>query len=144
MNDSSQDRLPDIVKTARFDAPIQKVWDAVATSSGIASWFMPNDFEPYVGHEFTLQTNFGPVSYKVTEVEPPYRMSFDWDNFGWHVAFELEEINGETELKLTHSGWGAPDELIPRVQQPNSVIHDVMNNGWEPGINESLRKVVEG
>ena len=144
MNNPNQERLPDIIKTAKLDASIQSVWDAVATSSGIASWFMPNDFEPIIGHEFTLQTDFGPTPCKVTEVNSPNRLSFDWDTFGWHVTFDLIEIDGETELTVTHSGWGAPDEIIPRTQQPNALIHNIMNNGWEPNINEKLRKVVEG
>lgn len=38
--------LPDIRRTIVMNAPIGKVWEAVATSEGIAAWFMPNNFEP--------------------------------------------------------------------------------------------------
>ena len=143
MQETGDQKLPDIRKTARFKAPVQKVWKAVATADGIASWLMPNDFEARAGHDFTLQSPFGPVPCKVIEVDPPRRVSFSWDTFGWRVTIELREIEGGTELTLIHGGWGAPDELIPRVQQPNAVIHDTMNNGWETNV-EKLRQVVDG
>ncbi len=40
-----QNTLNDIKQTVIFNASIQKVWDTVSTAEGIASWFMPNDFE---------------------------------------------------------------------------------------------------
>ena len=54
--------LQDIKQTVMFEAPIQKVWGMESTSEGIASWFMPNDFKPRVGHEFHVQSPFGPYS----------------------------------------------------------------------------------
>jgi uncharacterized protein YndB with AHSA1/START domain len=48
----SQETLQDIRQTMVYNAPIQKVWDAVATSEGLAAWFMPNDLQPIEGHEF--------------------------------------------------------------------------------------------
>ncbi|HAU34902.1 MAG TPA: SRPBCC domain-containing protein, partial [Lysinibacillus sp.] len=58
-------KLPDIVKTITLNAPIEKVWDTVATAEKIAAWFMPNDFQPIEGHEFTIQSPFGPSPCKV-------------------------------------------------------------------------------
>jgi uncharacterized protein YndB with AHSA1/START domain len=143
MQGNNQGKLPDISKTAILNAPIQKVWESVSTSEGLATWFMPNDFEPNVGHEFTLQTPFGPVPCKVLEVHPPNRLSFAWDEFGWRLSFELKEIDGKTQFTLIHSGWGAPDEVNPRAREKQSVIRDRMNNGWEKIVNEKLRRVVE-
>jgi uncharacterized protein YndB with AHSA1/START domain len=144
MQTNNQNKVPDIRKTAVFNAPIQKVWEAVATSEGIAAWFMPNDFEPKVGHEFTLQTPFGPSPCKVLELDPPHHLSFSWDTFGWRVSFELKELDGKTEFTLIHSGWGEPDEIIPKSGETHSVIRNRMDNGWEALVNEKLRKVVEG
>lgn len=45
----SNQLVPDIHKQAVFHASIEKVWEAVATSEGIAAWFMPNDFRPEIG-----------------------------------------------------------------------------------------------
>jgi uncharacterized protein YndB with AHSA1/START domain len=96
-----------------------------------------------IGHEFTLHTPFGPVPCKVLEVDPPNRLSFAWDEFGWRLSFELKEIDGKTQFTLIHSGWGEPDEVNPRVPEKQSVIRDRMNHGWENIVNEKLCKVVE-
>jgi uncharacterized protein YndB with AHSA1/START domain len=143
MEINNPNKVPDIRKTAVFNAPIQKVWEAVATSEGIASWFMPNDFEPKVGHEFTLQSPFGPSPCKVLELDPPNRLSFSWDE-SWHVSFELKELEGKTEFTLIHSGWGDPNEIMTKPGETQSVIRNRMNNGWESIVKEKLRKVVEG
>lgn len=45
-------KIQDIVKTATFNASIQKVWEKISTAEGIGAWFMPNDFEPRVGMNF--------------------------------------------------------------------------------------------
>ena len=47
-------QLQDIKYTLVYNAPISKVWDAVATAEGLAAWFMPNDMQPVEGHEFHL------------------------------------------------------------------------------------------
>jgi uncharacterized protein YndB with AHSA1/START domain len=142
---NNQELVPDIKKTTVFNAPIEKVWEAVATSEGIAAWFMPNDFEQKVGHEFTIHSPFGPSPCKVLELNPPKGLSFSWGEFGWEVSFELNDQDGKTEFTLVHSGWGDANEIIPGGPgQKTSVVRDTMNNGWEPLVNVRLRKVVEG
>jgi uncharacterized protein YndB with AHSA1/START domain len=37
--------------------PPQKVWRALTDPGLLASWLMPNDFEPRVGHRFTFRTD---------------------------------------------------------------------------------------
>jgi uncharacterized protein YndB with AHSA1/START domain len=143
MQKNTQDKVPDIQQTVIFNAPIQKVWEAVSTSEGIAAWFMPNDFQPEIGYEFNVQSPFGPSPCKVLELDPPNRLSFSWDVSGWIVSFELKELDGKTQFTLTHSGWKAPDEIVPKAGAKNSVIRDRMNMGWETLVNENLRKVVE-
>ena len=53
-----QNNVPDIKQTVIIQSPIQKVWETVTTSEGIASWFMPNDFELQLGHEFSCAISF--------------------------------------------------------------------------------------
>jgi len=138
-----ENTLQDVKQTVIFTAPIQKVWDAVSTSEGIASWFMPNDFQPEVGHEFHLQSPFGPSPCKVLEIQAPHRLSFAWDTDGWVVTFILKDLGDKTEFTLIHSGWKHPDALIGKANEKSSVIRDRMSNGWVDIVNVRLKKAVE-
>ncbi|WP_078382083.1 SRPBCC family protein [Sutcliffiella halmapala] len=136
--------LQDIKQTVVFEASIQKVWDTVSTSEGIAAWFMPNDFEPIVGHEFHVQSPFGPSPCKVLEVDEPNKISFSWDTDGWVVSFLLKDLGEKTEFTLIHGGWKAPDAVLPKANEKSSVIRERMDHGWVKIVNEGLRKVIEG
>jgi len=139
-----QNTLQDIKQTVIFEAPIQKVWNTVSTSEGIASWFMPNDFEPKVGHEFHVQSPFGPSPCKVLEIDEPHRLSFSWDTDGWVVSFVLKDLGDKTEFTLIHGGWKQADTILPKANEKSSVIRDRMAGGWVAIVNEKLKKVVEG
>lgn len=137
--------LQDIKQTIVLEAPIQKVWDTVASSEGIALWFMPNDFQPKVGYEFHLQSPFGPSPCKVLEIDAPHLLSFAWDTDGWIVSFILKELgDAQTEFTLIHSGWKHPETILPKANEKSSVIRDRMEHGWVGIVHERLRKVVEG
>ncbi|WP_087974304.1 SRPBCC family protein [Oceanobacillus rekensis] len=137
-----ENTLQDIKQTVVIEAPIQKVWDQVSTSEGIEAWFMPNDFQAVVGHEFHLQSPFGPSPCKVTEVDPPNGLTFTWDTEGWFVSFILKELGEKTEFTLIHGGWKQADELVGKANEKASVIRERMSGGWV-GIIEDLRKAVE-
>ncbi|WP_413466596.1 SRPBCC family protein [Mesobacillus subterraneus] len=132
----------EIRKTIILNAPIEKVWKAVATSEGIAAWWMPNTFEPELGKEFILHAGpFGDSPCKVTELEPPNRLGFDWGK-DWHLQFELKELDGRTEFTLIHSGWDP--EKVTEFGQPHSIIQGIMDNGWDKIVNEALPAYIEG
>ncbi|SFJ30452.1 SRPBCC family protein [Thermoflavimicrobium dichotomicum] len=141
MQGNNQDTLSAIRQTIVFNAPIQKVWEAVSTSEGLAAWFMPNDFQPVVGHEFHLNAGqFGMSPCKVTEVDPPNRLSFNWGK-DWTITFELKELDGgKTEFTLIHSGWDA--NKVTEFGESHSVVRDRMNQGWTVLL-KSLGKYVE-
>ncbi|WP_419095506.1 SRPBCC family protein [Alkalihalobacterium alkalicellulosilyticum] len=136
--------LHDIKQTVIFEAPIQKVWDKVSTSEGIESWFMPNNFEPKVGHEFHVQSPFGPSPCKVLEVDKPNKISFSWDTDGWVVSFLLKDLGEKTEFTLIHGGWKSADTVLPKANAKSSDIRERMDHGWVEIVNSGLRKVVEG
>ncbi|MED3690959.1 SRPBCC domain-containing protein [Peribacillus butanolivorans] len=142
--ESNQNTLQDVKKTVILEAPIQKVWGTVSTAEGIASWFMPNDFQPKVGHEFHVQSPFGPSPCKVLEIDAPHRLSFSWDTDGWIVSFILKELDGKTEFTLIHGGWKEPDTILPKPNEKSSIIRDRMDHGWEQIVNQKLKKAVEG
>ncbi|MBW7458981.1 SRPBCC domain-containing protein [Paenibacillus sepulcri] len=140
MNDNAQGSLPDIRQTHVFNAPIQKVWDAVATSEGIAAWFMPNDFKPEEGYEFHLEAGpYGSSPCKVTEIDPPNRLSFLWGK-DWTLTFELADLAGKTEITLIHSGWDV--DKVTEFGQSHTQIRENMAQGWA-GLTAALGKYVE-
>ncbi|MCR2821673.1 SRPBCC family protein [Lederbergia panacisoli] len=136
-------QVQDIIQSVIIEGPIQKVWDTVSTSEGIASWFMPNDFELKVGHEFHVQSPYGPSPCKVLEIEEPHRLSFSWDTDGWVVTFILKDLGDKTEFTLIHGGWKEADTIVPKAGEKSSIIRDKMNQGWA-GITKKLGKVVGG
>lgn len=140
MESKNQKPLQDIRKTQLLNAPIQKVWDAVATSEGISAWFMPNDFQPVVGHEFHLEAGaFGKSPCKVIEIDPPHRLSFEWGK-DWTLTFELIERDNQTEFTLIHSGWDA--DKATEFGQSHAMIRERMDNGWV-GLLKTLSEYVE-
>ncbi|ENQ3077010.1 SRPBCC family protein [Bacillus sp. WLY-B-L8] len=136
--------LQDIKQTIVLEAPIQKVWDTVSTAEGIALWFMPNDFQLEVGHEFHIQSPFGPSPCKVLEIDAPHHLSFAWDTDGWIVSFLLKDLGDKTEFTLIHGGWKEPDFILPKPNEKSSVIRENMASGWIRIVNEKLKKVIEG
>ncbi|TLS49768.1 SRPBCC domain-containing protein [Paenibacillus antri] len=137
----SQDTIPDIRKTVVLNVPIEKAWKAIATSEGIAGWWMPNTFEPVVGKDFILHAGpFGDSPCKVTEIDPPHRVGFDW-GAEWHLTFELKEVDGKTEFTLIHSGWDPAKTT--EFGQPHAVVRGIMDNGWEKIVAEALPAYVE-
>ena len=50
--------MTDAIRTdSFFPHPPEKVWRALTNPELLASWLMPNDFEPRVGHQFTFRTD---------------------------------------------------------------------------------------
>jgi uncharacterized protein YndB with AHSA1/START domain len=101
------------------NAPVSRVWKALATAEGMASWLMPNDFRPVVGTRFTFTSEpeqdwDGVVECMVTELDEPWRLAFTWreapEQAPTLVTFELHELDGKTEVCLVHS---RREDLLP-------------------------------
>jgi uncharacterized protein YndB with AHSA1/START domain len=136
--EKSERKLPDIVRTIMMDAPINKVWNAVATQEGLAAWLMPNDFKPVLGHKFTFVSQpkrdwDGIVHCEVKELSPPNRLGFSWEgsNLNQYVYFELREVSEQTEFTLVHAGWS----------EEHMELREVMYHGWGY-ITEGLREKI--
>ncbi len=133
--------VPDIRQTQVFNAPVSKVWDAVATAEGIAAWFMPNNFKPEPGYEFEMDSGpFGKSQCKVLEVVPHSLVKFQWGK-DWTVTFELKETEGKTAFTLIHSGWDA--DKVTEFGQSHREVRERMNQGWV-GLVQKLGEQVEG
>lgn len=131
--------LQEIKKTVILNAPLERVWKAVTTPEGIASWWMESTFKPVVGHKFVLHAGeFGESPGEVTQVEPMKLISFNWEK-DWQVTFLLNILGeNKTEFTLIHSGWDA--EKKTKFGQGHTSIREVMDGGWERNVKEKLPK----
>ena len=134
--------LPEIRKVIVLNATIEKVWNAIATSEGLAAWWMNNTFKPIQEYEFILKSDgFGDSPCKVTELSPPDKLSFDWDK-DWHIDFELKKVSDQkTELTLIHSGWDK--NKTTGFGQSHKDLRPVMDKGWANLITNKLPQYME-
>jgi uncharacterized protein YndB with AHSA1/START domain len=103
----------DILVTAKYRHPRERVWAALTDPAALAEWLMPNDFAPVVGREFTFRTKPAPgfdgvVHCRVLEMEPPERMVWSWNGgpIETTVTFTLEELgDGATRLQARQVGF---------------------------------------
>lgn len=141
METQNTNTLPPVEQTQVFNAPIDKVWPAIATQAGLNAWFMPNDFEPVVGHKFTIDAGpFGMQPCEVNEIEAPNRISFSW-GAEWTITILLEDQgDDQTKCTLIHAGWRA--DGMTEFNMPHAVVRDTMGKGWV-GIVAKLGSYVE-
>ncbi len=92
--------------------PPQKVWRALTESALIEDWLMSNDFQPVVGHTFTLRSpphpNWdGVIACKVLTVEPPERLAYTWGTMGLEtvVSLTLAPTPAGTLVRMEQSGF---------------------------------------
>ena len=95
-----------------YPHPPERVWLALTDRHALASWLMPNDFEPVVGHRFTLRTSPAPgfdgiVHCQVLRLDPPRVLSYSWKGGPVDTAltFTLEAVETGTRLTLEHTGF---------------------------------------
>ena len=130
-----------------FDASVQSVWNAIAIVDEMRAWYFDNipAFEARVGFEtqfmVTSEGREFPHLWKVTEVVPLKKISYDW-RFGNYpgralVTFELTEQGGSTTLKLTNTVLEDFPGDVPEFKRESCLA------GWQYFIGQSLKKYLE-
>lgn len=114
-----------------YPHPVERVWQAIATSRGLAAWLMPNTFAPVVGHRFQFRWKKipgwrGVVDCEVTALTPMLLLSFRWHGEERHrptlVTLRLEPVADGTKLVLDHDGFRGFGGLLSRA---------MMKGGWK-------------
>lgn len=120
--------------------PPAKIWRALTESSLMEAWLMANDFQPVVGHKFTLRAapmpNWdGVIECRVLAVEPYSRLSYAWGSLGLEsvVTWTLTPIKGGTHLRMEQSGF-------PSEEGPN---YKGASHGWQKFVGR-MERVVAG
>jgi uncharacterized protein YndB with AHSA1/START domain len=95
---------------------------------------------PKEGYEFHLEAGpFGKSPCKVTSIDPPNRLSFEWGK-DWILTFELVDLDGTTEFTLIHGGWDA--DKVTEFGETHAMVRDRMAQGWGQ-LQKSLATYVE-
>lgn len=90
-----------LVRSVLFERELphrpEKVWRALTQSALIAEWLMANDFQPVVGHKFTLRTApmahwNGVTDCEVLAVDPQKRLAYSWNASGAEARNGLKTI----------------------------------------------------
>jgi uncharacterized protein YndB with AHSA1/START domain len=112
--------MADVLHRVGIAAPPARVYDAVATTEGLSTWWTNKvDGDSVVGG--TLRFYFaGPdprAVMEVTELDPGRLVKWrcvggpdEW--VGTDVRFELKETDGETALLFDHANWREPVEFM--------------------------------
>jgi uncharacterized protein YndB with AHSA1/START domain len=124
-----------------YPYPPELVWRLLTERELLAEWLMKNDFEPRIGHQFTLHTEPGPgfdgiVRAEVLELDPPRRMRWRWRGgpVDTTLTFRLEPrsvfARQGTRLHLDHEGF----EGLPAV-----LVSFILQAGWARMLRSSVQ-----
>ena len=120
--------------------PPEKIWRALTQGALIKQWLMDNDFQPVVGHKFTLRSTPMPnwngiIESEVLVVEPHKKLAYSWGSLGLAsvVVWTLAATKGGTLVRMEQSGF-RPD------QEAN---YRGANYGWQKFIGNLERVVAE-
>ena len=118
----------------------EKIWRALTEGPLIKEWLMENDFQPSVGHAFTLRMEpmqgwNGIIDCQVLALEPCKTLSYTWGTLGLGtvVTFTLTRTDTGTHLRVEQSGFGQDREANYKGAQ----------YGWQKFIG-NLERVVAG
>jgi uncharacterized protein YndB with AHSA1/START domain len=130
--------------------PVAKVWRAITDPALLARWLMENDFEPVLGHKFTMRgipvpaVGFtGLVASEVLELVPESVLKISWRDAGQGnalastVTFTLVAEGTGTRLVIRHEGFDPSDPA-------QVAAHRIMSGGWRGQVLPRLVDVLSG
>ena len=135
-----------VIKEVIINATIEKVWKAITNKDEMKNWYFEVDeFKPEVGFEFQFSGGKDNNVYlhlcKITEVIPNKKLSYSWKYDGYtgesFVTFELFNDEGNTKVRLTHSGLETFPSENPDFAKENFV------EGWNHIIGTLLLNYAE-
>ena len=100
-----------------------QVWQAIATSAGLTSWFMPTDVDERVGGEFTTHMGDVDAPGQISGWEPPHRLVVEepgWSALAGHDGADVTPLvteyvvaadsGGSCVLRVVSSAFGTGAE----------------------------------
>jgi uncharacterized protein YndB with AHSA1/START domain len=117
----------EIKQTWHFNQSPQTVWEYLTKPELIEQWLGKTDFQPLVGHKFSIIGKKGSEIYcEILEVKSVTKLSYSWHRnsakddkpYTSKVIWTLIEKANGTELQLVHNGFIALEDYTAH------------NNGW--------------
>lgn len=103
MTDTANETLSVVVEREIPHAP-EKIWRALTQPHLIEEWLMKSDFQPRLGHRFSLRGEWGGVlDCEVLAIEPNRTLSYTWNFAHDDPAFDLKSV---VTFTLTPKGAG--------------------------------------
>jgi uncharacterized protein YndB with AHSA1/START domain len=131
----------------QLEATPDQVWEAIATSNGITSWFLPTDIEERLGGQVVLHMGETSSEGTVTGWDPPRRLEYvepDWAAMSGHEGAEVTPLvteflveaqsGGTCVLRVVSSAFGTGADW-------ENEFFAEMEEGWTPFF-ENLRLYV--
>jgi uncharacterized protein YndB with AHSA1/START domain len=111
----------DIRHRVEIAAPLERVYEAVATAEGVSEWWTRDGVRGESSEGSKLQFFFGqpePAAVmEVTRLDPDGHVHWtciegadEW--VGTTLAFDLTRKGGETVVMFTHADWREPSEFM--------------------------------
>lgn len=105
--------MPEIRINVAIKATPEKVYHAITTQEGLASWWTKQTTaKPEVGFVNVFIFGTSRNEMKVIDLTPNKRVEWEcihsieeW--IGTHISFDLQEKDGRTILRFAHSDWRA-------------------------------------
>lgn len=120
------DRTRSIETAIEVAGTPEEVWAAIATGTGISSWYVPHEVEERI--DGATVASFGPgmdVVGRVSAWDPPRRVVFDGGDGVDGLAFEWtveERAGGTCVVRLVNNGFGSGSDWDDQ--------YDAMVDGW--------------
>jgi len=100
-----------VVVEREIPHPPEKIWRALTRPELMAEWLMHNDFQPVVGHRFTLSGNWGgTLACEVLALDRHRSLSYSWNHAHADPAYALEST-------VTFTLTPTPAGTLLRVEQ---------------------------
>lgn len=92
-DDTTSADLRTVMIERAFAHPPHRLWRALTTPHLMAQWLMRGDFQPVVGHQFTLTGDWGGVlDCEVLELVPGRVLTYSWNHAHPDPAYDLQSV----------------------------------------------------
>lgn len=130
-----------VVVEREITHPPEKLWRALTQPHLIAEWLMRNDFEPVVGHRFTLSGDWGGVECDVLAVEPGKTLTYTWNHVHDDPLYDLRSV---VRFTLTPTASGTLLRMEQTGFRPEQKqAYGGARHGWEEHFTNLERVLAE-